>query len=241
MIYLIIIGVILILILDFLLDGYKNNLKNQSNNTFVLNEDIAKQLIDRSYNNFNHYSTLYLAHIALFITLFTIMIGFYSYDFNINTIQYNVSKENADLDIIVPLDNISNTSQDINNEQIQEGEHNFKFIISIFFMIILVFSYLSMIHSFIMLTNNREFIKLLEYKLNLPYSQIVERGYYILTWKHIAVYDSINKIILIFILIILLLAFVPLCESIIEKIIMTIMLLKLFGSLIDITQKYKQK
>lgn len=241
MTYLIIIGIILILILDFLLDEYKNNLKNQSNNILVLNEDIAKQLIDRSYNNFNHYSTLYLAHIAIFITLFTIMIGLYFYDFNINIIQNNISKQSTDLYITIPSDNITNSYEDISNKQVQEAKYNYKFFISISFMIIFVFLYLSLIHSFIMLANNRQLIKLLEYKLELPYSQIVEKGYYILTWKHIAVYDTINRIILLFIIILLLLVFIPLCKSIIEKILITIMLLKLFGSLIDITQKYKQK
>ena len=176
--------------------------QNQNKTMMVLTEDIAKQLIDRCYNNLNHYNTLYMAHIAIFITLFTILIGFYSNNEYSYTIQNNISKQNEDLYVVTNIDNTINQYQDINTKQNINNKNTMKFVITLLFIPIFLYLYLSMKYIFIQLSNHNNLIKLLEYKLNMPYSYITTTGYYVLKWNFIDVYAIINYIIAIILCII---------------------------------------
>ena len=161
----------------------------------VLTEDKAKQLIDRSYNDLNHYNTLYMAHIAIFITLVTILIGFYSDNEYSYTVQNNISKQNEDLYVITKIDNTTNQYHNIDTKQNLNNKNTIKFEITLLFMLILIYLYLSMKYFFIQLSNSNNLIKLLEYKLNMPYSYIMTKGYFVLKWNFIDVYNIINYII----------------------------------------------
>lgn len=176
--------------------------QNQNKAMMFLTEDIAKQLIDRCYNNLNHYNTLYMAHIAIFITLFTILIGFYSNNDYSFIIQNNMSKQNEDLCVITNIDNTTNQYQDINTKQNLNNKNTIKFEITFLFMPIFLYLYLSMKYVFIQLANHNNLIKLLEFKLDIPYSYITTKGYYVLKWNFIDVYAIINYIIAIILCII---------------------------------------
>lgn len=176
--------------------------QNQNKAMMFLTEDIAKQLIDRCYNNLNHYNTLYMAHIAIFITLFTILIGFYSNNDYSFIIQNNISKQNEDLCVITNIDNTTNQYQDINTKQNLNNKNTIKFEITLLFIPIFLYLYLSMKYVFIQLTNHNNLIKLLEFKLDIPYSYITTKGYYVLKWNFIDVYAIINYIIAIILCII---------------------------------------
>ena len=83
------------------------------------------------------------------------------------------------------------------------------------------------------------FIKLLEYKLNIPYSNIIEKGHYALTWTYIGVYKGINKVILTIIFFILFISFLLLYDSmsmitiVISMVIIIPGILRLFSVLMD--------
>ncbi len=204
MIYMIILYIAVILFFYFFA-GNNNILihkQNQNKAMMFLTEDIAKQLIDRCYNNLNHYNTLYMAHIAIFITLFTILIGFYSNNDYSFIIQNNISKQNEDLCVITNIDNTTNQYQDINTKQNLNNKNTIKFEITLLFIPIFLYLYLSMKYVFIQLTNHNNLIKLLEFKLDIPYSYITTKGYYVLKWNFIDVYAIINYIIAIILCII---------------------------------------
>lgn len=204
MIYMIILYIAVILFFYFFA-GNNNILihkQNQNKAMMFLTEDIAKQLIDRCYNNLNHYNTLYMAHIAIFTTLFTILIGFYSNNDYSFIIQNNISKQNEDLCVITNIDNTTNQYQDINTKQNLNNKNTIKFEITLLFIPIFLYLYLSMKYVFIQLTNHNNLIKLLEFKLDIPYSYITTKGYYVLKWNFIDVYAIINYIIAIILCII---------------------------------------
>lgn len=247
LIFTLIIFCMIVLSLDFFIRKYKGKLNKQNISTLVLTEDIAKQLIDRCYNDFNHHSTLYAAHIAVFITIFMIMIGFNSYDFDFNIIQYNVSKQNADIHSTIPIDNETMNSHADTKDIRKENIFIIKFVITCFFMIIYTLVYLSMAQEFVILANIKELIKLLEYKLNIPYSNIIEKGHYALTWTYIGVYKGINKVILTIIFFILFISFLLLYDSmsmitiVISMVIIIPGILRLFSVLMDTIEINKYK
>lgn len=241
MIELLIFFVLPVIALTLYIKTYKHNTQKKYKSSLVLTKDIAKQFLDRSYTDFNHHSILYAAHIAVFITLFTIMINIYSYDFDFDfdfdVIQYNVSKQNNDLYDTIPFDNKTMNYQ-VNNDEIKQANiFTYKLIIICIFMIASTLLYLSMVQEFVILANIKELIKLLEYKLDTPYTHIIEKGYYVLTWKYIGVYDGMNRIILIFISCILLFFLLSLYDSIVATIIIVFGVLRLFSVLINIINR----
>ena len=218
MIILLFFFIILAIILDYFIDKFWKKSKKQHHETIILTDDIAKQLINQAYNNFNHYSNLYIAHIAIFITLYTIAIGYYTDDFNVNIIQYGMSKHTTYLPTHILSDDI----------KFIYSNDDFRILTTVIFMAVSLYFYLSMMQSFILLANNRELINLLEYKLKLPYNYMSERGYYALSWSYIKVYKIINIIILLFMIGILMYAFMNLYSSLTERIIIFAIMIKLF-------------
>lgn len=204
--------------MDYFIDKFWKTSKKQHHETIILTDDIAKQLINQAYNNFNHYSNLYIAHIAIFITLYTIAIGYYTDDFNVNIIQYGMSQHTTYLPTHILSDDI----------KFIYSNDDFRILITVIFMAVSLYFYLSMMQSFILLANNRELINLLEYKLNLPYNHMSERGYYALSWSYIKVYKIINITILLFMIGILMYAFMNLYSSLTERIIIFAIMIKLF-------------